>query len=645
MSAVRFVVVMALALPFPAISATNDTEEPIVITATRIPTPLHRIASSVTVISAEDIRVNQWRRLAEALAAQPGMRVVTSGGTGAQTSIFTRGTNSNHTVVLLDGIEISDPSTPNSAYDFAHLDLTNVERIEIVRGPQSTLYGSGALGGVVNIITKRGQGAGRYTAALEGGSFHTYAGRISAQGSDSPFHYSIELSRFDTAGQSITPGRLRAGAGNENDGYRNTTASFQGGVNPAANTELTLHARTVRAHSQLDMGTGEDPDSESGVTQSFARIEAKSSLAQGRWKPALGHYRSRQNRQTDNSRQSSLGDEEHTRFLGESEKTDFLNYLALSKNNSAILGYETKKDRMTAAGDSTFGSIFGDFILAQNTAVEERTESWYLQDQFTLTDNLHGAIGVRSDNYDSFPGARTWRFTPLYNIPETATKLKASYGTGYRAPSLYERFGTTPTNYGTSYSGNPNLKPEENRGWEVGVEQAYRGGRVEPYFTYYRNQMTNLIKVVYLPSFDSTSVNIDSAVTQGYETGITFNTENGSKVKAEYTRTRTRDQNGQELLRRPRQTAALQGTAQIVSHADLSLGLRYTGRRKDVDRVSGATIETGGYTVATAVASWQVSKNTRLHGRAENFLNKKYEPVDGFQGTGAGFFAGIEANF
>jgi vitamin B12 transporter len=300
---------------------------------------------------------------------------------------------------------------------------------------------------------------------------------------------------------------------------------------------------------------------------------------------------------------------------------------------------------MTATGDSTFGSIFGDFTLAQNTAVQERTESWYLQDQFTLTDNLHGAIGVRSDNYDSFPGARTWRFTPLYNIPETATKLKASYGTGYRAPSLYERFGTTPTNYGTSYSGNPNLKPEENRGWEVGVEQAYRGGRVEPYFTYYRNQMTNLIKVVYLPSFDSTSVNIDSAVTQGYETGISFNTENGSKIKAEYTRTRTRDQNGQELLRRPRQTATLQGTAQIVSHADLTLGLRYTGRRKDVDRVSGATIETGGYTVATAVASWQVSKNTRLHGRAENFLNKKYEPVDGFQGTGAGFFAGIEANF
>lgn len=644
-SAVSLIINLPLLFSVSVFAEGNNTEEPIVITATRTATPLQQVASSVTVITAEDIRANQWSSLPEALAAQPGMRVSTSGSVGAQTSLFTRGTNSNHTLVLLDGIEISDPSTPNGAYDFAHLSLKNIERIEIVRGPQSTLYGSGAIGGVINIITKRGQGPSDYTASFEGGSFHTYTEGLSARGGDSRLHYSMGLSQLNTAGQDITPARLRAGTGNENDGYRNTTASFQGGITPTAGTEFNLYARSVHAHSQLDIGAGEDPDSASGIAQRFIRLEAKSSLADGRWQPVLGYSRSRQARQTDNNRQSLLGDEEHTQFLGESEITDFQNQIVLSNNNKAVLGYETKKDSMTGTGTATFGSSFGDFILAQNTHAQERIESWYLQDQFTLIDNFHGTVGARSDNYDSFPGAKTWRFTPLYAFPETATKIKASYGTGYRAPSLYERFGSSPTNFGTAYTGNPSLKPEESKSWEIGVEQALNGGRVEPYFTYYKNRISNLIKIIYLPSFDSTSINIDSATTEGYETGISFRATSETTLKAEYTRTRTRDQNGQELLRRPRQMADIQGRTKIAPQIDCTLSLRYTGRRKDVDRISGATFDTGGYTLATIGTSWQLYKNTRLHGRIDNLFNKKYEPVDGFQGTGTGVFAGIEENF
>ena len=455
----------------------------------------------------------------------------------------------------------------------------------------------------------------------------------------------MELSQFNTAGQSFTPERLRAGQGDENDGYRNTTASFQGGITPSAGTELNLYARSIHAHSQLDIGMGEDPDSESGVTQRFVRLEAKSSLADGRWKPVLGYSRSRQDRQTDNDRQSSLGDEEHTQFLGEAETTDFQNQITLSNSNKAVLGYETKKDSMTAAGSSAFGSAFGDFVLTQNTNVQERIKSWYVEEQFILADNFHGTIGGRSDNYDSFASARTWRFTSLYAIPETATKLKGSYGTGYRAPSLFERFGSTPTNFGTAYTGNPALEPEESKGWEIGIEQAFNGGRMEPYFTYYKNRIDNLIKIIYLPSFDSTSVNIDNATIEGYETGFSFRPSSDSTITAEYTRTRTQDQNGQELLRRPRQIAAIQDKIRIASQTDCILSLRYTGHRKDVDRVTGATIDTGGYTLAGIGASWQSSKNIRLHGRVDNLFNKKYEPVDGFQGTGAGFFAGLEANF
>ncbi len=635
----------ALVAPVSAFATEANVEEPIVVTANRIPTPLSQVASSVTIITAEEIRANRWHSLAEALAAQPGLRVAVSGSTGAQTSVFTRGTNSNHTLVLFDGVEISDPSTPNGAYDFAHLNLSDVARIEIVRGPQSGLYGSGAMGGVINIITQRGQGPGHYAASAESGSFHTYSEELSARGAGSLYHYALGLSHLSTDGQDITPARLRAGQNKENDGYRNTSVSFQGGVTPNTNTEINLFAKSLRARAQLDIGLGEDPDSESRVTQDFVRLETRSSLADGRWKPILGVSRSRQFRKTDNERQSTLGDEEQSRYLGESEKIDLQNQFTITNNHSVILGYERKRDSMTASGTAAFGSSFGDFVLTQNTDVSEKVESRYLQDQFTLAENFHGTLALRSDNYSSFPNADTYRLTPLYAIPGTSTKLKASYGTGYRAPSLYERFGLTPTNFGTAYRGNPLLKPEESTGWEIGIEQAFHAGRIEPYFTYFKNRISNLIKVQYLPSFDSTSVNIDNAITEGYETGIAFRPGAYTSFHFDYTRARTRDQFGQELLRRPRQQATAQGKVRVAPETDLSLQLSYTGRRRDVDRVSSAIIETGGYTVARLVATWQAQKNLQVHGKIDNLFNKRYEPIDGFQETGFGFFAGAEVSF
>jgi vitamin B12 transporter len=254
-------------------------------------------------------------------------------------------------------------------------------------------------------------------------------------------------------------------------------------------------------------------------------------------------------------------------------------------------------------------------------------------------------VGLRSDNYDSFPTAKSWRVTPLYTIRETSTKLKASVGTAFRAPSLFERHGSTPTNFGTAYNGNPLLEPEENRGWEVGVEQAFSAGRIEPRVTYYRNRITNLIKTVFLPSFDSTSVNIDHATTEGYESGVAWRFSDRAALQMEYTRTRTLDQNGQELLRRPREMVRVEVRSNITAEVEVTPGLRYTGRRKDVDRVSGATIETGGYAVTNLAVSWRLSKNIRAHGRTENLFDKRYEPIDGFKGIRRVVYAGMEASF
>src|SRR5208283_2544447 len=165
----------------------------VVVSPTTIPTPAEQLASSVTVISAEDLQRNQRQTIPDALNAVPGLNVVQTGGPGGQTSIFMRGTNSDHVKVLIDGIDVSDPTTPNGAFDFAHLLTGDIERIEVLRGPQSGLYGSDAIGGVISITTKKGEGPPKVTATLEGGSFGTFNQAAALSGSQGEFNYSFNV--------------------------------------------------------------------------------------------------------------------------------------------------------------------------------------------------------------------------------------------------------------------------------------------------------------------------------------------------------------------------------------------------------------------------------------------------------------------
>jgi len=201
-----------------------------VVTATRLETPLEEVASSITVITRADIEAKQQRTIVDVLSSVPGLRVVQSGGLGKQTSVFSRGSNSNHTLILVDGIEVSDASTPNGAFNFAHLLTSDIERIEVVRGPQSTLFGSDAIGAVVNITTTLGSGPAQYLAQVEGGSFDTAGGALKASGSKGNLRYAFGTSYLDSDGESVSPARIRAlqaGATEEDDGY--TYKSFSDG--------------------------------------------------------------------------------------------------------------------------------------------------------------------------------------------------------------------------------------------------------------------------------------------------------------------------------------------------------------------------------------------------------------------------------
>src|ERR1700761_1217217 len=186
-------------------AAEPSSVDTVVVTATRIPTPESQVASSITVVSADDIASMQTQTLPDVLKALPGLNVVQVGGVGGQTSIFMRGTNSNHVKVLVDGIDMGDPSSSNAAFDFGQFLAQDIERVEVLRGPQSGLYGSDAIGGVINIITREGSGPARLTASAEGGSFDTFNQSGNIRGSTGPFHYSANVEHFHAGATPVTP--------------------------------------------------------------------------------------------------------------------------------------------------------------------------------------------------------------------------------------------------------------------------------------------------------------------------------------------------------------------------------------------------------------------------------------------------------
>jgi len=632
--------------PLSISTATADnTEKPLVVTATRVPTSIEQLGSSMTVIDTDEIERRQWRTLPEALAAVPGLHAVQSGVTGSQTSVFTRGTNSNHTLVLIDGVKASDPSHPSGAYDFGHILLEDVERIEIVRGPQSTQYGSDALGGVIHIITRTGQKGFKASGRIEDGSFGTYARSAGVRGASQFIHYAVNITHTETDGQSITPERLRAGQPDEPDGYRNTTYSSRFGVTPAPGFSVQLVSRYSKAHSDLDVGSGEDADSYAVTRQATNRLEASGVFFQAFWKPMLAVSHTWFHRLNFNERQSTLGDEDHTRHDGERVKTEFQNDLQLGKSNTLTIGAESEKESLKSAGVSVYGSAFGDFIITQDSNATARTRSGYLLDQFTPGKYFRLSAGLRLDDHDSFDPVTTYRVTPVVVIPETATRLKWSYGTAYRAPSLYERFGRAPTNFGTQFTGNPDLLPEETTGWETGIEQAFWGGYVDTGVTYFQNRFDKLIQTVYLPSFDSTTVNINGAESRGGEYYLSVRPHQSLHVRLDYTYTRTRDDAGLELLRRPRHRGGLTLDYRPLPALGLALETLYVGERQDIDRVSGARLTADDYTLVNIGGSWSWTKSWSLYARVQNLFDREHEPASGFQGLGRSASLGARGTF
>jgi vitamin B12 transporter len=637
--------VPAAALFLPAEALAGDPKGPagaaaskdeIVVTATRVATPLSRISSSVTVISADEIARRQLRTLPDVLDAVPGLRVVRQGGAGHQTSIFSRGTNSNHTLILIDGIEVSDPSNPSRTFETANFLASEIERVEVVRGSQGTLYGSEAIGSVINIITKRGTGAPEFFASVEGGAFDTVNSRAGVRGATARVDYNLAVEHFETNGETVTPAKFRKGLPSDEDGYQNMTVSGRFGIQITDGLRASVVGRYVDTETELDEFQAEDPDSRSESEQFFVRAELAAEFFDGRWTSVAGAAYTEHDRTNVNPDDAvNPGNFRSGMSAGEMVKFDWQNDVRVIDGHVFTFGFENESERF----DRFEHSNSGGFTSMADVSARARIRAFYFQDGFAYFDRLFGTAGVRVTDHDRFGTEVTYQFAPVYVHAETGTRLKASVSTGFRAPALSELFGRSSFDgpFGPSvFVGNPDLDPEESIAWEIGLEQELWDNRIGLGATYFEVDIDDLITT---NNTFTSLINRNEANIHGVESFIRFQLLDNLSARADFTYTRSEDNNGFDLLRRPKRKLDVDVNYQPLAGANLGVTVHYVDPTKDF--VGFSVGEIGGHTVVNLTGSYEVNDTIVVHGRVDNLFNRQYLITDSFRATGVAAFVGM----
>jgi vitamin B12 transporter len=603
----------------------GDSLQPIVVTATRIPTPEIQVASSITVVMAEEIAARQIQTLPDLLKELPGLNVVQSGGPGARTSVFVRGTNSNHTKVFIDGIDVGDPSNSTASFNFGQLLTQDIQQVEVLRGPQSGLYGSDAVGGVINVITKTGSGPAQFNAGVEAGSFDTFNQNAAASGSNDRFHYAANFQHLHAGSTPVTPSDyLPPGQARINDHYDNLTGSTKLGFDVSDTFDLGLVARYTDAHLWF---TGDNfdyfpsiPDtaqSEENTRQYYTRATAH--LVTDAFEQTLGAAYSN----IKTYEYSPDGPTETDNF-GARVKFDWQGVVTFTADEKLVLGAEHQHDSITKP-------------ISASTDID----SGYLELQSSLWNSLYDTVAVRYDDNDRFGSKITYRFAPEYLIADTGTKIKASVGTGFKAPTLSELFQSFPK---FEFFANPNLRPETDLGWDAGLEQALFSSSLRFGVTYFRIDIKNLIDT----SPDGrTYANIGRAVSNGAESFVAYQPTKSLTLRLDHTFTQARDEIAHlTLLRRPKNKESLvtlwQATDRLLLTATvLSVSSSVDGNRDfSIPRLNASP-----YTSVGLAGSFDLTKNWALTARVTNLFDRHYQDPYGFDQPTLSAFAGIKAKF
>ncbi len=660
----RFLTIATILATWPALAFAQSAADlpqagtvlpQVMVTATRVPTDLVDIPAGVTVITRQEIEQRGYVTLPDALSAVPGIRVSQSGGPGGNASVFVRGTDSNQVLVLRDGMPINDASDPGAAFNFGTTTLADVERIEIVRGPMAALYGSGAIGGVINLITRQGHQQGvHFDADVAGGYPQQLLNSEVLSGVSGDFDYAAIAQTTSMEGFDYTPQRETIYSGVP-QGFRNQIGTVNLGFTPVPGTRFSAMFRANRAifgFNQLGYPTFDDANSTGKDELILGRIGVHSALFGGVAETSvyLGQLQDDRlytepfntndpNMATNDSRYHSyqtdvqwnnvvhVGDMLHKSWLNTADVTFGFEHTA-----------DTAKTRINSSTDG--------FVYQQNTEAYMADDGLHAGLQTMMWNRLTVTGQIRQDwvlNDSPF----TWRLGAVVDAHEIYTHFKVAYGTAFLAPSLFDRFGVDST----GYIGNPNLLPERASGWETGFTTdlpmfARRDGASFT-ATYFNEQITNLIETVYPTATYSTSENVGSAHIEGVETELTLRPTAWLLLDAIYTWTQPQNADtGATLLRRPQNTGSLDATITPVPKLRIVPEVLFTGAFQDylIDD-SGISTGTTGTSrqgvIANMTITYDVTPRVSLYAHGQNIFNSRFEPVNGYQTPGASFFAGV----
>jgi len=627
------VLIPAVAADDPA-TANLDT---VVVTATRTDQPRALTGESMSVITAADLSTSQIVLVADALAQTPGLTIVRNGGIGQTTSLGMRGALTGQTLLLLDGVRINDPSAPDGSAILADLLVNNVERIEVLRGPQSTLYGSDAIGGVVNILSRRGAaGAGELGASAEVGSLASYRGNIAAHGTDGAIEYGAAVNYYRTAGISAADAR---DANPEADGYRNIGAT--GNIRWQLAEAVSLDARGYYVAARSAFDGYPPPDYSFQDTLEYGDDRLLAAYLGLNVRSFAGRL---QNRIAVTGTSSERRNFDPTLTLaeeffatGEAQRFEYQGTVDATKTEQFTFGAETQRTKLKTGTPSSFDPH------PLPTRGDTRVNGYYLQYQTTIVPQLTLTGGLRYDTDSDFGAHSSLKLAAAWKLRDGATLLRANYGDGFKAPSLYQLF--------SEYS-NPvaRLAPESARGWEAGLDQRFHDGRASASLTLFERRSSDQIDFYSCYGLVSPACavrpfgyydNINRSRARGVELEVTAQLSTSIMLAGNITYLEAIDLASQfDLARRPRQMANLRINWQATSKCSLGADLGYTGARFD-DSFESSPLP--GYVLVNGHAAFAVNRRLQFYARIDNVLDQRYQPVAGYGALPRTFAIGLRA--
>ena len=614
----------------------SDAPDTIVVTADRLPEPVARVGVSISVLDAADIRTRQTDDVVDLLRTVPGVTIARSGGVGAQASVFIRGASSDQSVALIDGVKVNDPSSPGGGFNFGELLTGNIARIEVLRGPSSVLWGSQAIGGVVNIITAPPTDDLQIDGRAEYGYRNTgqFVGNIS--GKAGPLSASAGAGYFRTDGISAFDERL---GGREKDGYRNIGANAN--LSLALSEAVSVDARGYYSDGRVDTDGFAPPSYAFGDTREYTLSREfigyggfNATLFDGRFRNRIGFA------YTDLRRRSYDPDPVQTETFaanGRNERLEYQGVLEVATAVQATFGAEREVSRATT---SSFG--------APAQAGRAELDSGYGQLVVTPFTGLTATGGARYDRHDRFGSATSLAGSVVYSPNDGTTTLRASYSEGFKAPTLYELQGDY---------GNLLLRPERARGWDAGVTQRAVEGRIEASATYFHRASRDLIDFVSCAAPLSgicvnrpfgTYDNVLRASAEGAELTLDVRPVDPLRLQVNYTYTSAIDRSpgsntfGNRLARRPAQS--VNAVVDYRWSFGLTTGATVTHVGGSFDD-AGNTRRLAGYVLADVRATFPVSRLVEIYGRVENLFDEHYETAFGYGTPGRAAYGGIRVSY